>query len=214
MGSYTNAGRQATALEQSVAAGEHLNMVYGTQWTGDFDSNPLMCLIRDEWLIPATEGCKIALEIGAGGGRWSRFWINRVEKAILVDGTPACEIATRHHLQWDGLEFLVSRKGTMPSIADASIDYCFSFDTFVHFEPPLFGRYISEIGRVLRPGGILHLHYARVWPENPMNDHESYKYRAESDVADMLSRSGLQLTERRHEIRVSNGSLLIEARAR
>jgi SAM-dependent methyltransferase len=45
-------------------------------------------------------------------------------------------------------------------VADASIDAVWSFDVFVHVAPLDQAGYLTEIARVLRPGGIAAIHHA------------------------------------------------------
>jgi SAM-dependent methyltransferase len=204
------ANRQAKVLEEFVAAGTHRESLYGIEW-GDPDLAPHLRQVRDEWLLPTIGPHATVLEIGSGGGRWSRYFVGRVERAILVDGTPASAAAIRERYHWPAFEYQVSPDGRLPLVGDGEVDYVFSFDTFVHFEAELFNRYIEEIGRVLRPGGLLHLHYARRWPDSAP-EAESFRYRSEADVACRLGFAAMSLTERRMEFHGQLGSVLVEAR--
>ena len=49
--------------------------------------------------------------------------------------------------------------GTL-STADRSVDAVWSFDVFVHIAPGDQAGYLSEIARVLRPGGVAAIHHA------------------------------------------------------
>jgi SAM-dependent methyltransferase len=111
----------------------------------------------------------------------------------------------------------VSQDGNLPEIPDSSVDWVWSFDTFVHFHPELFDRYLREIARVLRPGGpgckggLLHLHYAVAWPGLEHNA-DCFQYRQPEQVADLAYTLGLHRTGRRVEYRSGFGSLLEEFR--
>ena len=155
MSTRIEASHQAESLERFVAAGHHRDAIYGLQW-GDPLISPLLARVKEEFLLPALCPAITALEIGCGGGRWSRYFAGRVKKAFLVDATPAAEAAIRSHTDWAGFEFLMPVGTRLPELADASIDYVFSFDTFVHFHRELFDGYVREIGRILKPGGLLH----------------------------------------------------------
>lgn len=151
--------RQIAGLERHVAGGA--DSVYGHQW-GDPARPPLRAVV-DEWIAPATAAGETIVEIGVGGGRWVPWYAARMSRCILVDGTPAAEEAVRRHCTGP-LEFMMSADGLLP-IADASVDYVFSFDTFVHFDLDLFDAYIRTCGRILKDAAVLHLHYATWWPE-------------------------------------------------
>jgi ubiquinone/menaquinone biosynthesis C-methylase UbiE len=47
-----------------------------------------------------------------------------------------------------------------PGIADSSIDFVFSFGVFVHLEFDIIEGYLSEIRRVLKPGGTAVIQYS------------------------------------------------------
>ena len=194
-------------LAEYVAAGTHRDTIYGDGLWGPSEA------LRAElvaWIAGAALSGLTALEIGCGGGRWTRYYCDRVALAWLVDGTPAAEQAVLAHCAGP-LKFLVSMEGNLPEIADGSVDWCWSFDTFVHFHPELFDRYVQEISRVLRPGGLLHLHYAVEWP-GMTHDQTCFLYRDPGEVEAMLCGLRLHATGRRIECRGGFGSLMQEFR--
>jgi len=209
----TLAEAKAADLSHFVESGRYLTEIYSAAW-GHVDSHPQYQSILNEWLLATIKPQDVVLEIGAGGGRWSRNFANRVAHAFLVDGTPALEPAIRQQNDWQGFSYHVSTDGMMPFLETGSIDYCFSFDTFVHFETPLFETYITEIGRSLKKGGLFHLHYARYWPENESPDPRDFTYRDEPLVERLLINAGMYLTGKRQEYHSGNGSLLTEAMKR
>jgi len=90
----------------------------------------------------------------------------------LVDGTLATEQAIRNKIDLTGTDvrFYASPTGTLPFLADASVDALFTFDVFVHFHRTLFEAYLAELRRVLKPGGHFVFHYAKLYiPENKAN---------------------------------------------
>lgn len=211
MSNERESDRQAAALERYVLEGYHGRRMYGTQY-GMPEDDAFLRSIRDTWLLPSLLPGDRVLEIGAGGGRWSRHFVGKVKSAVLVDGTEASELAVKAWYDWRAFRFIVSKDGVLATVANASIDYCWTFDTFVHFDVPLFDRYLSEIGRALVPGGKLHLHYARLWPGHEQVNRTCFRYRDEEEVAAVLKKAGLELTGRRVEIHTGFGSVLVEAR--
>lgn len=95
----------------------------------------------------------------------------------------------------------------LPAIPTASVDYVFSFDTFVHFDPPLFDAYLGEIARVLRPGGVLHLHYAQALTENQS---EEFRYREPAELFGLMGRLGFEPPARRWFRGDGWGSVMVE----
>ena len=61
-----------------------------------------------------------------------------------------------------GLVFEVNDGLTLPMIADASIDFAFSFDSLVHAEADVMASYARELARVLKPSAIAFLHHSNL----------------------------------------------------
>jgi SAM-dependent methyltransferase len=199
------AERQVAALDAFQGGG-----IYGLQW-GSPDSDAHLVAVRDGFLLDNLRPGMSAVEIGAGGGRWSRYFVGRVARALLVDATPASERAIRAHCDWPGFEFVVSHDGSLPRIPDDSIDFAFSFDTFVHFEPTLFDGYLAQLGRVLKPRAKLVLHYAKRWPECEQ-DERCFRYRQDAEVERVCGGVELVPTGRNLELRCGFGSVVREFR--
>jgi SAM-dependent methyltransferase len=81
----------------------------------------------------------------------------------------------------------------LPDIPARSVSYAFSFDTFVHFDQPLFDAYLSEIARVLKPGGVFHLHYAQRLTESQS---EEFRYREPGELFELTTRLGFTTGKR------------------
>lgn len=221
--------------------------IYGLGW-GDPQEHPALREVLDGWLLPNVTPETVALEIGSGGGRWTRF-LNPCKLIYSVDGSPKSEQLVREAFatsreyfldkEADKLEaidpheslatlqralstvakmmriargrrlcenvrFIVS-DGKLP-IPSGSVDYVFSFDTFVHFERELFDAYLSEIARVLKPGGVLHLHYAVPLGERS----ERFCYRDPLEVDGQLMRIGFGAPKRRKLFKEGWGAVLVE----
>lgn len=148
---------------------------YGDQW-GDPAASPLrrwigiltgkarfrkLHVVARDYLAPFVRPDAACLEIGPGGGRWTQFltraralWLvdlNTEFFAYLRERFPEAAPRMRFH-QTTGYE--------LGPIADASIDFAFSFGTFVHIEPDGIEAYLAELHRVLRPGGVATIQYA------------------------------------------------------
>ncbi len=51
---------------------------------------------------------------------------------------------------------------TFPMVDSGSIDFAFSFDSLVHVESDVMASYVSELARVLKPGGFAFLHHSNL----------------------------------------------------
>ena len=205
----TEADRQQAALREFVRSGGPAERVYGLEW-GDPRRDPVQAEVLRRFLLPFLSPPGTVLEIGAGGGRWTRELAGRAARLVLVDGVPEFEAAIRHHLPDIEAAFLVAPDGRLPAVPDGSVDFAFSFDTFVHFHEELFDAYVETVGRVLKPGGHLVLHHARHYPGCAYGP-DCFRYRDEAAVAAVLGRNRLHEIAG-HPIPCGLGSRVVLAR--
>jgi SAM-dependent methyltransferase len=101
------------------------------------------------------------LEIGPGAGRWSVVLAPRAERLVLADVTPRVLELCRERLgDRDEVRYVLSSGSDLPGVEEGSVDAIWSFDVFVHVAPLDQARYLDEIARVLRPGGVAAIHHA------------------------------------------------------
>lgn len=137
----------------------------GYEWRADAEdwtwSQEWKDAMVDELLRPTMSGGAVLLEIGPGGGRWSKHLIELSEELILVDITGRTLALCKERLGKDGSIRLIQNQGDdLPGVHDASVDRIWSFDVFVHIAPTDIASYLIEIARVLRPGGVAVIHHA------------------------------------------------------
>jgi ubiquinone/menaquinone biosynthesis C-methylase UbiE len=128
----------------------------GEEWT---ESEEWKQGLVDDVLLRLIPAGGTVLEIGPGAGRWSVLLEPRAERLIAVDVAQAPLDAVGQRLE-GRVECIVSDGATLTGIADASVDAVWSFDVFVHIAPADQAAYLTEIARVLRPGGIAAIHHA------------------------------------------------------
>jgi SAM-dependent methyltransferase len=117
--------------------------------------------VIEHLLVPTMPRDGVLLEIGPGGGRWSRSLEELAAQLILVDITEKTLDLCRKHLDGaSSVEYIVSPGAELPGVRTASVDGVWSFDVFVHVAPVDIADYLDEIARVLRPGGKAAIHHA------------------------------------------------------
>lgn len=140
----------------------------GDEWNDTDDPELWKATLIDEVLLPYLGDAQAVLEIGPGAGRWSEVIAPRVERLVVVDVTPRALELTRERLgDPAGVEYVLSDGGTFASVHDASIDFVWSFDVFVHIAPLDVASYVAEIARVLRPGGGAVVHHSGALQRSP-----------------------------------------------
>jgi ubiquinone/menaquinone biosynthesis C-methylase UbiE len=94
------------------------------------------------------------VEIAPGHGRWAELLAPRCRALALIDLSPECvEHCRKRFEHLDHVRCVANDGRSLPGVDDASIDFIWSFDSFVHIDPPTIGQYLGEFNRVLRPGG-------------------------------------------------------------
>lgn len=103
------------------------------------------------------------LEIGPGFGRWTRKLIELSGRMIAVDVSEKCVAYCQETFaDSDNAEFHLNDGRSLDFISDESIDYVWSFDVFVHIEPPYIAHYLAEFQRVLRADGVVIIHHGAI----------------------------------------------------
>jgi SAM-dependent methyltransferase len=120
-----------------------------SQWYGSI-------LPRIRHFLPAQR----ILEIAPGFGRWTQFLLNYCDGLIGVDLAPKCVDACQKRFEGQNAIFAVNDGQTLPMVADASIDFVFSYDSLVHVESETLASYLTELARILKPDGLAFLHHS------------------------------------------------------
>lgn len=132
--------------------------IYGMQW-GHPDERPDLVAIRDRFVWPLVHPDKVAVEIGPGGGRWTRYFLP-CRILYVVDHYQELLDELAKNFRAPNMMFVRNSGTDFPGIAPQSVDLVFSYGTFVHFELDMTRSYLEEIRTILRPGGDAVIQYA------------------------------------------------------
>jgi SAM-dependent methyltransferase len=102
------------------------------------------------------------LEIGPGGGRATEVLLPKARVLHLLDSVEMLDHLRRRFPDAASLRYHPMDGRTLPDLPGESLDFVFSFDTFVHFEPRLTYWYLKQMVPLLLPGGIGIVHYSDV----------------------------------------------------
>jgi ubiquinone/menaquinone biosynthesis C-methylase UbiE len=136
---------------------------YGDEWSshwGGVETQWQATLLPRIWpFVPTGTICELA----PGYGRWSQFLIGLCDRYVGVDLASRCVDACRERFaSSEHASFEVNDGTSLPMLGHESVDFMFSFDSLVHAEADVIGRYLGELARVLAPNGIAWLHHSNL----------------------------------------------------
>src|SRR6266550_5648539 len=134
-------------------AGEEWSVPWGSsaaQWSGT-----IFPRIR-EFLPTGT-----VLEIAPGFGRWTHYLKDNCEQLSIVDRSSECIEACRRRFAADShVRCYLNDGRSLSMIPDSSVDFVFSFDSFVHPDREIVEAYLRELGTKLKIGGKGFIHHS------------------------------------------------------
>ena len=117
--------------------------------------------LNEAFIKPYLDHNRDVLEIAPGYGRWTPYLLDASNKVHLVDLNESCIEHCKNKFQHiSKLSYHVNDGKSLHSIADESIDFIWSYDSFVHIELEDIDSYFSEFQRVLKPEGRAVIHHA------------------------------------------------------
>jgi len=122
--------------------------------SGEDDYQRLVARVPDNRRFPVQQ--KKMLEIGCGVGRMTRSFAQRFRSVLAIDLSP--EMLSRARVLNAGNENITWIRGNgtdLDPVASSSADFVFSYLVLQHLpQKQLIRAYISEMFRVLSPGGL------------------------------------------------------------
>src|SRR5579885_3340126 len=155
---YRNENSLARRVKRAVRDIVSPAKIYGLQW-GDPEISGPQIYMRDRYVLPYVNQDHVALEIGPGGGRWTRYLLN-FRQLYVVDHHAELLQELRRHFYRPNMHFIVNNGTDFPGITPNSVDYIISIACFVHLEPHLIEAYLLSMRAILKPGGNVVLTYA------------------------------------------------------
>lgn len=113
-----------------------------------------------ELIEPHLSRSASVVEVAPGHGRFTAALVGKVAHLTLVDLSQSCLDVCRDRFGQKGIDYVLTDGSTLPGVPDTSVDFVWSFDSFVHMEADVVGGYLSEFARVLKPGGEFVIHHA------------------------------------------------------
>ena len=134
--------------------------LYGLHW-GDPENPEEIGLraIRDRWLLPHVDPMKTGLEIGPGGGRWTRYMLG-FRRLYVVDYHAELLAELRKNFPQSHIVEVLNSGTDFPGVPAASIDFVFSFGVFVHLDLDVIRAYLANLAAVIHRETQVVIQYA------------------------------------------------------
>ncbi|HEY5705001.1 MAG TPA: class I SAM-dependent methyltransferase [Terrimicrobiaceae bacterium] len=174
----------------------------GDEWTDQADfcgmAYPLWKRdIVDAFIVPSITEDSTVLELAMGHGRWTPFLAERARRYIGVDFSPSSvNFCRKHFAHLANVTFFCTDGRTLSPIASNSVQFVWSFDSFVHIEPDVTEGYMAEIARVLSPGGQCTIHHPGT-PSREQRVNGGRSALSRSLFAHMANTNGLRILSQR-----------------
>ncbi|HEY3637767.1 MAG TPA: class I SAM-dependent methyltransferase [Rhizomicrobium sp.] len=161
--------------------------LYGLHW-GDPDSYAPLVPIRDHWLRPYVRPEITALEIGPGGGRWTRYLLP-ARRLFVVDHYPELLAELRRNFPQPNIVEVLNNGTDFPGVPPRSVDFVFSFGVFVHLDADIIRSYLENLHAIIRPRAQIVIHYSDKTQEagranEGFSDNDPHRMRAMVEEAD------------------------------
>jgi hypothetical protein len=132
--------------------------IYGMEW-GNPENSPPLGYMRDHFLKPYINPGATIVEIGPGGGRWTRYMLS-ARHIYAVDYHQELLDELRSGFNRPDITFVKNGGDDFPGVPDGAADLVFSFGCFVHLDIDIIERYLANMRRLLKPESNVVLHYA------------------------------------------------------
>lgn len=161
-------GWEEYAQRYRSVGGKHL----GDEWNRpefmgiDVPANRIVSYLDEKVFTPFVGSCETLLEIGAGGGRFTEVLLPKCNKLIAADTSPTMiKLLKQRFAPNTKIEYLLLDGRGLAPVPDKSVDAAFSYGVFVHLQHWDIYNYLTELKRVLKPGGRAIVHHANTFSE-------------------------------------------------
>lgn len=155
---YHRRNRLSRRVYEAIRGVSGARPIYGLEW-GDPETVAPLKFVKDTYLAPHLNREHTAVEIGPGGGRWTRYLLG-FRTLYVVDYYDALLKELRRSFDRPNMRFIKNNGSDFPGIPDASVDFVFSFGCFVHLDLDIIESYLKNMRRILKPEGQILIQYS------------------------------------------------------
>jgi SAM-dependent methyltransferase len=172
----------------------------------DAPAGEVVSYLDREVFAPFLGNTDVILEIGCGGGRFSEILLPKCSTLIAADTAPTMlKLMKKRFAGNSKIRYVLLDGLGLSPIKDESVDAAFSYGVFVHLQHWDIYNYLSELERVLKPGGKAIIQHANTFSDlgwgkfvhdvkPSLNRHKlvkSFSVMTPEMMAEFVSRTGL-----------------------
>ncbi|MBY0563502.1 MAG: class I SAM-dependent methyltransferase [Hyphomonadaceae bacterium] len=143
--------------------------LYGLHW-GDPEANPVLRRVVERFIKPHVGRDKVLLEIGPGGGRWTRYLIDNCKTLYAVDYHRELLDVLHENFNHPHIVDIVNSGCDFPGVPAKEVDFLFTFGVFVHLDLDIIEQYLENMRAILKPDARVFIQYSdKTKPEGKAN---------------------------------------------
>ncbi len=132
----------------------------------DIPANQILPYLDDVVFNPFLGNPEVILEIGSGGGRFTELLLPKCARLIATDTSPTMlKLLRQRFVDNPKIDYVLLDGLGLASVPNNSIDAAFSYGVFVHLQHWDIYNYLSELNRILKPGGKAIIQHANTFSE-------------------------------------------------
>lgn len=139
------------------------------------------------------------VELACGHGRHAAQIVNRAGRITVIDiNKENIDVCRKRFSQNSNVFYSVNNGVDLREIKTETVTALFCYDAMVHFEASDVIAYLSEIARIMRPGGRALLHYSNCedFPEGTYEDEPHWRnFFSEKLMRHFANRAGFRLID-------------------
>jgi hypothetical protein len=166
--------------------------IYGLQW-GDPETRGPLKFIRDRYILPYINFDHTAIEIGPGGGRWTRYLLS-FRRLYAVDYHQELLDELQKSFKTPNLIVMKNAGTDFPGIPRNSVDFVFSFGVFVHFERDTIEAYLRSLYPVVTAAANIVLQYSDKTKE-PARQNLGFGGNTPSEMRHLVAQAAFSIVE-------------------
>ena len=174
---------------------------YGEKW-GNPEKNKSLKIIRAKFLTPFINENHTALEIGPGGGRWTLYLLKFKRLYLLDLNNKFFPYLKKRFGDPQNISYHQTNGTDFPNIPKNSVDFLFSFGTFVHLDQEIILEYLDNMKNILKENSNVVLNYSDI--PRPQKFNKGFAYNTRAIMRKMITDNGYEIVSEDYKIHVTN----------